>query len=81
MSYDYLKARGILNQNKKWSTETAGYKFWSKIKILQNIDKIDAISLVKQANYFLERKYGIETPFNWKKYRRFLVFWGTMDLH
>ena len=29
---------------KKMSTETAGYKFWSKIELVQNSNNIDVIS-------------------------------------
>ena len=44
MSYAYSKARGKLNQYEKMSTETAVYKFWSKIELVQNSNNIDVIS-------------------------------------
>ena len=56
---------------KKMSTETAGYKFWSKIELVQNSNKIDVISWIKQNHYFFEWNYGIETE---DKDQRYLVF-------
>ena len=58
---------------KKMSTETAGNEFWSKIELIQNSNKIDAISWINETNYFIEWKYGIETSFNWKKNNKYLL--------
>ena len=59
---------------KKWSTEIAGYKVWSKIKLVQNSNKIDAISYAKQSNYFIEWKQGLKCHLIEVRDQRYLVF-------